>query len=115
MAHRSGLANRQIHSRTCSLEQLPKVFLCGKQLRFPVPGQILWDFRFLATAAAAGTRDRRAPEPSLLRAMQLDLRIREPIVERNDDTAIQDTDTATTEALAVLNEKQPIRNAASSV
>ena len=43
--------------------------------------------------------------------MQLDLRIREPIVERNDDAAIQDTDSATTEALAVLDEKQPIGNA----
>ncbi|HXM65620.1 MAG TPA: hypothetical protein VN911_02735 [Candidatus Acidoferrum sp.] len=77
-----------------------------------MPGQILWDCRFLATQQRPELKIERAPEPGLLRAMQLDLRIREPIVERDDDTAIQDTDSATTEALAVLNKKEPIRNAA---
>ena len=42
--------------------------------------------------------------------MQLNLRIREPIVERYDDTAAQDSDATTTEALAVLNEEETIRN-----
>ena len=70
-----------------------------------MPGQILRDSRFLATQQRPKLQIDRAQEPSLLRTMQLDLRIREPIVERDDDTAIQVTDPAATETPAVLDEK----------
>jgi hypothetical protein len=42
--------------------------------------------------------------------MQLNLRIREPIVDGHDDTAAQDTYVTATEAPAVLNEEETIRN-----
>src|SRR5579864_3167867 len=43
-AHGSGLADRQVHSLACALQQLFKFFVCGKPLRFPLPSQVLGDF-----------------------------------------------------------------------
>jgi hypothetical protein len=42
--------------------------------------------------------------------MQLNLRIREPVIEGHDHAAAQDTNATATEALAMLNEEEMIRN-----
>jgi hypothetical protein len=42
--------------------------------------------------------------------MQLNLRIRKPIVDGNDDAAAQDTDATAAKALAMLKQEEPIRN-----
>jgi hypothetical protein len=42
--------------------------------------------------------------------MQLNLGIRAPTIDGNDDTAAQDADATATESLAMLNEEEAIRN-----
>ena len=71
---------------------------------------LLIAYRTIAAQQRPELKIDSAPEPSLLRAMQLNLRIREPIVERHDDASAQDTDATAEEALAVLNEEEAIRN-----
>jgi hypothetical protein len=58
---------------------------------------------FLAAQQRTELKIDGAPEPCFLRTMQLNLRIRESIVEGYDDAVAQDSYSTATKPLAVLN------------
>jgi hypothetical protein len=66
-------------------------------------GQILRDLGFLSAQQRSELKIDGTPEPCLLRTTQLNLRIRESIVEGYDDAVAQDSYATATEPLAVLN------------
>src|SRR5579863_4447970 len=88
-AHLRSFAHGQVSSLARPLEQLPEALVCGKGLRFPVPRQILWNDRFLDTQQWSELEIDSAPESCLLGAMQLNLRMTEPIVEGHDGSVRQ--------------------------
>ena len=72
--------------------------------------QVLRDRRFLRAQQWSELEIDSAPKLRLLRTMQFNLCMTQPIVEGHDDTVREGAYATTTKTFAVLNQKNTIRN-----